>query len=189
MTVVVAALTEQGVVMAADRQIHAGWQKQYHEQPKLWVNGKYALGAAGCMRTAQVLKHHVTWPKYRPDEDTDWEAFLVKTLVPAMWQGVKDHGVVKNNNGIDQLNSSLLLAVGDRIAEISGNGCAVTETAGRAAIGSGYAEALGALGTTGPWTEDQVIDAVRRASQTAVGVGGPISIVNTRTLDIRTVDE
>ena len=188
MTVIVAALTaDQGVVMAADRLASNGWQKQYHLTPKLWVAEGFAIGAAGTMRVAQVLKHHVTWPKYRPDEDTDLEAFLVKNTVPAMRAGAKDHGVVKTKEGVEELDARLLLATGAHLAMISGDGCVVMESSNRMAIGSGYAEALGRLGDDGPWTEADVVDAVRRAIRQAVGCDGPISVVDTKTLIVRTV--
>lgn len=188
MTIIVAALTKtQGVVMAADRLVSSGWEKQYHRAPKLWTTDQFALGAAGSLRAAQVLKHYVTWPKYRPDEDTDLERWLVTSLIPAVRTGTSQHGVVKNDCGVETLETSFLWAVGDLIAEVSGSGSVVVSTAGRMAIGSGYAEALGRLGDSGPWTEDDVVDAARRAIQANRGCGGPISVVDTKTLTIREV--
>jgi ATP-dependent protease HslVU (ClpYQ) peptidase subunit len=189
MTVIVAALTkDQGIVMAADRLVSNGWQKQYHQAPKLWATEQFALGAAGSMRAAQVLKHHVTWPKYRPDEDGDLEKWLVKTLVPAIRAGTKDHGIIKSDSGVETLDTTLLWATGDLLAEVSGNGCVVVATSGRMAVGSGYAEALGRLGDTGPWKEADVVDAARRAIQTNRGCDGPISVVDTKTLTVKTVE-
>ncbi len=188
MTVIVAALTaEQGIVMAADRLVSAGWEKQYHQVPKLWVADKFVFGASGDKRTAQVIKHHVTWPKYRPDEDTDLEQWLVKSLIPAVRTGVKDQGVIKNDNGVETLGAGFLWATGDHLAEVAGNGCVVVATSGRMAIGSGYAEALGRLGDQGPWTEADVVDAARRAIQSNRDCDGPISVVDTKTLTVRTI--
>lgn len=190
MTVIVAALTkDQGVVMAADRLVTAGWEKQYHQAPKLWAAAdQYAVGAAGTMRCAQVLKHHMDWPKYRPDEDADLEAFLVKSVVPAIRAAVKDRGIVKTEHGVESWDIWLLVAVGDHLASISADGCVIQATSGRMAIGSGSAEALGRLGTTGPWTQADVVDAARRAIQTNTGCDGPISVVDTNTLTVRTVE-
>jgi ATP-dependent protease HslVU (ClpYQ) peptidase subunit len=189
MTVIAAAITpDDGVVMAADRLITTGWEKQYHSTPKLWTADTWAVGACGCLRTAQVVKHHVTWPKYRPDEDTDFEAFLVKTLVPAVRAGVDGHGVLKDDSGIKTIPTSFLVATGDHLAAIGENGAVLSESSGRMAIGSGYAEALGRLGSEGPWTEADVITAVRRAIRSARGCGGQITVTDTRTLEIRTVN-
>jgi ATP-dependent protease HslVU (ClpYQ) peptidase subunit len=188
MTVIVAAVTGEHVTLAADRKISAGWEVKYHEQPKLWVNGKWAIGAAGSLRAAQVLKHHVSWPIYRADEEPDLEAFLVRTLVPALRSGSSSHGIVHAQNGIERIEASLLVAHGTRIATISTDGSVIAEPAQRMAIGSGSAEALGALGNRGPWTEGDVIEAARRATITDAGCGGPISVVNTATLRVRQVD-
>lgn len=189
MTVIVAATTAEGVTMAADAQSTQGWRKKYHDQPKLWTRADFAIGAAGCSRTIQVVRHHVAWPKHRPDEDTDWEAWLVTKLVAAIRSGTKDHGVVSNESGIESINAETIVATGSQVAEVGGNGCVLTETCGRAAVGSGSTEALGRLGRAGPWTEADVIDAARRAIQTNMGCSGPISVVNTRDLVIRTVED
>jgi ATP-dependent protease HslVU (ClpYQ) peptidase subunit len=188
MTVVVAAVTGDHVTIAADRQISAGWLVERHAEPKLWAtdNG-WAMGAAGCLRTAQVLKHHVTWPKFRPDEDTDLEAFLVKQVVPAIRRGAAGHGVVETDSGIESISAELLIASHNKLAVISGNGCVTSEPCGRMAIGSGYAEALGFLGDGGTWEESDVIDAARRACISAYGVGGPINVVTTATYKVRKV--
>lgn len=190
MTVIVAAVTQtDGVVMAADRLITSGWEKRHHSVPKIWITDQFAIGSAGCLRAGQVVKHYAAWPKYRPDEDTDVERFLVKSVVPAIFDGAQGQGVVKEESGIRSLGTSLLLATGDHLAEVSGNGSVVVETSGRMAIGSGYAEALGYLGAVGPWTEDDVVEAVRRAIRTARGCAGPISVVDTRSMQIRTLDD
>lgn len=188
MTVIVAAVTEdRGVVMAADQEVSGGWQKSLLASPKLWVDGQSVIGAAGELRMAQVLKHHVTWPKFRPNEDTDVEAWLIRIMIPAIRNGVDGHGIVKNSSGVESLGGSLIYATGDHLAEIDSYCGVLTVTAGRLAIGSGYAEALGRLGDRGPWTEDDVVDAARRATQSARGCGGAISVVDTRNLTIRTV--
>lgn len=174
--------------MAADREVSSGWQKQYHEAPKLWTAEQYAFGASGCMRTAQIIKHFATWPKYRPDEDEDFEKFLVKSIVPAVRAAASGAGVMRSDSGVETLPTTLLLATGARLAEISGNGCVLVENSGRSAIGSGYAEALGRLGTVGPWTEADVVDAARRAIATARGCGGPIAVVNTNDMTIREIE-
>jgi hypothetical protein len=188
-TVIAAAITEtQGVVIAADSQWSNNGQRFFPPVSKLWTAENLAMGGSGCGRTGQVLKHHVSWPKYRPEEHADWERFLVKTVVPAIRAGTKDHGIVKTDSGVESLEIGLVLAAGDNLSIVYGNGLAISESAGRVAIGSGCAEALGALGDEGPWTEADVVDAVRRASATARGVGGAITVVDTTTLVVRQVE-
>jgi ATP-dependent protease HslVU (ClpYQ) peptidase subunit len=188
-TVIVAARTKgNGVVMAADSQTSAGWEKIQADRAKLWTAGQYLIGAAGNVRAAQVIRHHTTWPKWRPDEVDDVEAFLVKQIVPAIRTAVAGSGVVETRNGAETIPVSLLIAWEDHIADISGDYCALRPRTGRYAIGSGYAEALGHLGPDGPWTRSQVIEAARRSTVTAHGCDGPIVVGDTRSLSIVEVE-
>lgn len=185
MTVIVAARTKgNGVVMAADSQTTAGWEKIQADRAKLWVADQYLVGAAGCVRTAQVIRHFTTWPRWREGEDDDHESFLVKQVIPAIRRAVDGHGVLDTTKPVHRLEATLLVAWGDNIAEITGNGCALMPRSGRYAIGSGYAEALGALGDGGPWTRSQVVEAARRATITAHGCDGPIVVGDTKSLTI-----
>jgi hypothetical protein len=187
MTVIVAAVTGDCVTIAGDRMISAGWQVERHTEPKIWVDNGWAFGAAGYLRVAQVLKHHVTWPKYRPDEVTDFEQFLVKDVVPAVRTGTANRGIVESESGIESFGGVFILASHNQLASISGDLAVVSEPCGRMAIGSGYAEALGFLGDGGGWEEADVIYAARRAAISAGGVGGPFNVVNTATLRVRKV--
>jgi ATP-dependent protease HslVU (ClpYQ) peptidase subunit len=178
-TIIVAAKMKTGVVIAADTQTTAGWEKIQGERSKLWTSDGYAFGAAGCLRTNQVIQHWTTWPKFRADEDTDVEKFLVKSIVPAIRSAVEGAGVKATSNGVDSLSSELLIAWGANVAQVSGNGAVVVPRHGRCATGSGYAEALGFLGDKGPWTVEQVVEAARRATISAHGCDGPIDYVTT----------
>ncbi len=185
MTVIVAArLKKGGIGLAADSLTTAGWQKEYAARTKLWAATPYALGAAGCVRTSQVIRHWTSWPKWRADEDLDLEAFLVRSVVPAVRDAVKDTGVVRTDSGRERIESELVLAWGDNLAVISGNGAVVVPKVGRCAIGSGYAEALGHLGDQGPWSMSQIIEAARRATISNLGCDGPISYMNTNDLEV-----
>jgi ATP-dependent protease HslVU (ClpYQ) peptidase subunit len=185
MTVIVAAKAKGGgVILAADSQTTQGWLKEQNDRSKLWTADPYVFGAAGCVRTAQVVRHHTGWPKYRPDEDTDIEAFLVKSVVPAIRTAVKDTGVVRTTDGAEHIDTQIIMAWRDHFAIVSGNGAVTTDITGRCAIGSGYAEALGHLGEKGPWTVAQVCEAARRATLSAHGCAGPIDYVTTTDLTI-----
>jgi ATP-dependent protease HslVU (ClpYQ) peptidase subunit len=189
MTIIVAARGKKGVIVAADSQTTNGWEKMQLDRTKLWVSGTYVFGAAGCVRTAQVIKHCATWPKYRPDEDADLEAFAVKSLVPAIREAVQGTGTMQSKSGVESTDTELLIAWGNHLLTISGNGAVCVPKAGRLAIGSGYAEALGYLGNDGPWTVEQVCEAARRATISAHGCDGPISYVTTKGLRVTTAGE
>lgn len=186
MTVIVAATTGDGVVtMAADRQVSMGWEKGTHEQPKLWVSSDWIVGGAGSMRAIQVLKHHVAYPRYRPDEDTDWERFAVKTLVPAIRAAVKDQGITQTKEGVETIAGRGLFAIKGQMVNIGADCSAYSDVSGRYALGCGQLQALGFLGDSGPWKEADVVEAVVRAIQTSNGVAGPIDVVDTKTLTVR----
>lgn len=188
MTVVVAALTKShGVVMAADSQTTIGLEKAYHDQAKLWVTGDWVCGAAGSQRVQQVLQHCMDWPKFRPDEH-DWEKFLVTSLVPEIRQAAEAGGVMADYENIKMLwqYSAVLVATGDKLATIYADGSVFCNGAGRHAIGCGTSHAMGSLVGQGPWRRSDVIRAARSAVESTVGVGGPISVASTKTLQIGT---
>ena len=189
MTVIAAALTKAGVIMAADSQISAGWQKKNHASPKIWVAGnQYAMGSSGTLRMAQILRHHTKWPRYRDTEDgDDLERFAVTQLVPAIKSAAREQGALITNNGLETFDAQLLFTVDDRILTIGDDGAVVSDPCDRMAIGSGYAEALGSLGDRGPWTEADVTRAVYWATLTAQGCTPPITVINCRKLTRKTV--
>lgn len=191
MTAVAAAITDDGVVMAAESQLTRGFRKNFHATPKVWASEPYAFGACGCVRVMQVVRHYASWPKFRLDEDTDLERFAVKGIVPAIRTAARENGALQTDSGLEKVDVSLLAVVNvhHQIMQIHSNGAVIIEPNGRAAIGSGYAEALGWLGDKGPWTETDVIEAVRRATISDLGCSGPITVMNCRTLQIRTVPE
>lgn len=183
MTVIAAARTGANrVTIAADSEVTDGWQKGVISTPKLWVDGQWAFGAAGNLRVAQVLKYQVDWPAYDPE--IDFEGFLVCQVVPAIRSGVKGHGVVEKYKTGPWLPMSLVIATGGDLGIIAGDLCVSSDLTGRLATGSGYAEALGSLGTKGPWRQRDVIEAAKVARVSAVGVGGPISVVDTKSLEV-----
>ena len=184
MTTIVAARSDTGIIIAADSLITAGWTRKLSNPSKLWTAEPYAIGAAGCLRTLQVIHHWAEWPKYRPDEDIDLEAFAVKQLVPTIFKATEGAGVAVKDHEQVWLEAAIVIAWGDNLVEIDGDGSVVIPVAGRCAVGSGAPEAVGYLGDVGPWTVQQVVEAARRATMTDLGSAGPIDYVTTPSLDL-----
>ena len=155
------------------------WVKEQGTASKLWTADPYVIGAAGCVRTNQILKHFTSWPKYRADEVTDLEAFTVKEIVPALFAACADKAILRTTHGQNHMDNEMVLAWGDHLYSISGNGAVVADVTGRTAAGSGRAEAVGYLGDKGPWTIEQVCEAAQRATLTNLGCSGPIDYVTT----------
>ena len=187
MTVIVAARTKTGVALAGDSRSVRGWTHSTKAAGKLWVADRWACGGAGLVRAIQCLHHHATLPKYRPDEHPDFERFTVTEVVPALRAAVKDRGVVKSDAGSENHQADLLLATGTQLVTIASDGAVMIDRAQRQAIGSGTPEALGFLGDTGPWTVRDVVEAVRRATLSDLGVAGPIWAVDTVGLAVEEV--
>ena len=183
MTVIVAARTKKdGIVMAADSQVSwGGWLKQDGYADKLWADddGPYIFGGCGTIRDLQVVQHYVEWPKmWREDEGTLLK-FAVTQIIPAIKTGIYGHGIVKEKNSQEEIQSSFIMAWEDNIIEIDGDFSVSPAIKGRCAVGSGYAEAYGSLGDKEIWTKAEVIEAARRATLTAQGVGGDIYVIST----------
>ena len=187
MTVIVAAQTKAGVALACDSRIVHGWLATTKAAGKLWVADRWVAGGAGRVRAIQCLHHHATLPKYRPDEHADLERFAVTEVVPALRAAVKDRGVVKSESGVEDHEADLLLATGRHLFTVASDGAVVLDRSGRQAIGSGAVEALGFLGDSGPWALADVVEAVRRASLTNLGVGGPFWAADTVSLTVEEV--
>ncbi len=176
MSVIVAGATRKhGIVIAADSEIATtGAKKLWGSYPKLWSSpAGYIFGAAGGIRAAQAVRFHVPWPRL-PHECEDAYEFAVSELVPAIREGVQGHGIIRIENNTESLGADLIVAWGDNFVLIGDDFSVILPSNGRAAIGAGASEAYGALGDVSPITVEAVIEAARRATLTAQGVGGEI---------------
>lgn len=189
MTVVVAALTTDGVTIAADSQISDEWSKLNGYNGKIWADQDlgYAFGSCGDVRTSQVARFAVDWPRYRRDEH-DLFKFAVLDVVSSLKAGLESHGVLKEKNGFQTMESEFIVAIEDEFFVIGAGFEVYLPTNGRVAIGSGFAEAYGCLGDIGIWDEEEVIEAARRSTITAQGVGGDIYYTNTKDLIVEKVE-
>jgi hypothetical protein len=190
MSVVVATLgTEGGVNLVADSQVSDPYSKLNGYPDKIWVERDlgYIIGSCGSIRTAQVVRFATDWPRYREDEH-DLPKFAVLEVVPAIKTALEHHGLLKEKNGVETMDSDFIIAWGENFFSIEEDFSVLMPIKGRIAIGSGYAEAYGALGDEGYWSLDETIEAVRRSTLTAHGVGGDIYFVTTNELITESVE-
>ena len=120
MTVVLAALTEDGVVIASDSQIsEGGWSKLNGYPDKIWTERElgYAFGSAGSIRVAQVVRFAGEWPKYREDEH-DLPKFAVLEFVPVLKATLEQHGLLREKNGIHTMDAEFIVAWRDNFFAI-----------------------------------------------------------------------
>ncbi len=197
MTVIVAARTthrvgrkradiRDAITIASDTQLTDGWEKTTGAYPKIWAEEKRLIfGAAGLVAAWQAVQYHVTWPHYA--ETQDWEEWLVREINPLVTGSLSNAELLHRRRGVIDTNLCLIVATGDKLASIDCVGGVVVPRKHCAAIGSGYAEALGSLGK-GPWTSDDVIRAAFAATETNLGCGAPIYFATTIDYEIQEAD-
>lgn len=189
MTVVAAAITKgDGVVLVADSQISTDYGKADEGFCKLWVSEShgYVFGGAGNLRALQVIKHWTNWPYYGP-QFVDVEEFVVKEVVPQIRVGLNEHGALSVNKRTESFEGSLIMAWDENLVVIDEDFSVSIPTSGRTAIGSGMSEALGSLGSKGPWIKSEVVESARRSIVSALGVGGPLWVSSTKSLKVEKI--
>jgi len=184
MTVVVAAVTKRdGVVMACDSEISYGWNKDNDGWNKIWVDDRnnFLIGGCGSIRAMQIFKYWVQLPQNNGD---DPEKFGVEQVTPIVRHELGEHGALYQNKKSEYFEGGFMVSWGNELMSVDSDFGIFVPSSGRHAIGSGQAEALGHLGNTGPWSKADVIEAARKATLTAVGVGGPLWVGTTKSMEI-----
>lgn len=179
MTVIAGAITDDGVVIAADSQVTTGNFKSAGVK-KVWATDQFILGWAGIARASQVVQYETDWPVMTQAHQKDPERFAVVSLVPAIEEVLK-----KRNYELKDLDL-LVGTPGNHLLRIE---YGFVEVADQMTIGSGRTEALGALGMVGPWSEKDVIESVRRACASNTGCSLPMTVGNARDLRVYTVED
>ena len=187
MTVLAAAITKmEGVVIAADSQITWDSLKSDEGPGKLWVDKdrKFIFGGCGSIRAMQVIQHWTEWPEFRNFHRYNVERFVIRDIIPAMREALNEHGALESSKKVETFGAGIIMAWENVIVVIDEDFSIILPISGRWAMGSGAGEAFGRLGDEGPWTKGDVIKAARNASKTAVGVGGDIWYVTSKSMEI-----
>jgi hypothetical protein len=186
MTVLAAAITKlDGIVIAADSQFTWDYSKSDEGPTKLWVekDRKYIFGGCGSVRAMQVVQYWTEWPEFRDFHEID--RFAVREIVPAIREALNEHGALESSRKVETFGAGVIMAWNNNLVVIDENFTIAIPVSGRWAMGSGASEAFGSLGDEGPWTKADVIKAARAAKKTALGVGGDIYYVTTKSMEIR----
>lgn len=188
MTVLAAAITRlDGVVIAADSQISWDSGKSDEGPGKLWVekDRRYIFGGCGSIRAMQVIQHWTYWPEFRDYHRNDVEKFVVKEIIPALRECLNENGALESSRKIESSGAALIMAWENNLVAIDEDFSITIPVSGRWAMGSGGSEAFGSLGEEGPWTKNDVIRAAKMATKTAMGVGGDVYYVTSKSLEIK----
>ena len=188
MTVLAAAITRlDGVVISADSQISWDYNKSDEGPGKLWVEKdcKYVFGGCGSIRAMQVIQHWTDWPEFRDYHRDDIEKFVIKEIIPALREALDSHGALESSRKVESFGAGIIMAWEDNLVAIDEDFSITIPVSGRWAMGSGGGEAFGSLGDEGPWTKNDVIKAAKNATKTAMGVGGDIYYVTSKSLEVK----
>jgi 20S proteasome alpha/beta subunit len=147
-TCIVGIVEPEGVLLAAD-SLENSYGADVTTTPKVFVadladGGKIGIGLAGLPRVLQVLEFGVDWSALSRDEP-DPIRWLVQTAIPAMREVLDTHGVPGDEGKPGTVDANLLIALGGRVFVVEAHWQIFERPRSYACIGSGSAEANGAL--------------------------------------------
>ena len=196
MSVVVAIKENKKVYIGADSQVTRGGTRRTLRNPnnyKVWkIKGveNCLMAHVGNLREANVVrlmdglvseyniyKNHI-----------DFE-FIVKKIVPEIFDELKNYGFLKDNKYIESIDSRFLFAYKDQLYLINSDGC-VLEIDDFVAIGSGEGEAIGSLLSTDNQDPTQrIIKAIKSSAVADIYVDYPIILTNTEETNFDIITE
>ncbi len=142
MTCVIGMVDSGRVYMAADSATATGWEVLPMAGKKLFRLGDMLIGVAGNHSVGQLVRYVKL--SQRPDAVSD-EDYLLNTVLVDIRRCLREHGVTKVEDNVEELPSEMLIAYHSRLYKV-GIDCALVELAsGIQAIGSGREYALGTM--------------------------------------------
>ena len=190
---VVVAIKENGkIMMGADSQCTKGGTRRSLSNPnnyKIWKvldSENCLLGHVGLVREANVIRvARDLVPEMAQLKDKVDFSFVVKRLVPTMFEELEEYRVIKKGDNPPEFDSSFLFAYKDKLFYISGNGT-VIEIDDYCAIGSGECEAIGSLlSTEGEPCEERIKKAIKASAANDIYVDYPIVITDTESTEFK----
>ena len=190
---VVVAIKENGkIMMGADSQCTKGGTRRSLSNPnnyKIWKvldSENCLLGHVGLVREANVIRvARDLVPEMAQIKDKVDFSFVVKRLVPTMFEELEEYRVIKKADNPPEFDSSFLFAYKDKLFYISGNGT-VIEIDDYCAIGSGECEAIGSLlSTEGEPPEERIKKAIKASAANDIYVDYPIVITDTESTEFK----
>ena len=190
MSVVVAIKKDGKVIIGADSQSTRGSSKRTLTNPnnyKIWrvLDAENCLMAhVGLAREANILRvTRELIPELIQIKDGVGFSFVVKKLVPSLFDVLEEYRALKKEDGVPRFDSSFLFAYKDRLFYISGNGT-VIEIDDYCAIGSGESEAIGSLTSTeGEPCVERIKKAINAAAVNDVHVDYPVIVTDTESME------
>ena len=190
---VVVAIKENGkITIGADSQCTRGGTRRTLSNPnnyKVWkvLDAENCLIAhVGLVREANIIRvARDLVPEMAQLKDKVDFSFVVKRLVPRMFEELEAYRAIKKGDTPPEFESSFLFAYKDKLFYISGN-ATVIEIDDYVAIGSGECEAIGSLlSTEGEACEDRIKKAIKASAASDIYVDYPIVIADTEKTEFK----
>ena len=190
---VVVAIKENGrITIGADSQCTRGGTRRTLSNPnnyKVWrVLGteNCLMAHVGVVREANVIRvAYDLVPEMTQIKDGVDFSFVVKRLVPRMFDELEDYRAMKKGEDAPKFESSFLFAYKDKLYYISRN-ATVIEIDDYVAIGSGECEAIGSLlSTEGEPCEERIKKAIKASAASDIYVDYPIITADTEKCEFK----
>lgn len=143
---------------------------------KVFRNGPFIMGFTASFRMGQLLRYSLVVPDHDPRVEV--EKYMATSFINAVRQCLKDGGYAEKNNEVES-GGTFLVGYKGRLFEIEDDYQVGESLNGFAAVGCGFAYALGSLHSTdGMKPEDRIRKALVTAEHFNAGVRGPFVILN-----------
>jgi len=196
MSVVVAIKENNKIYIGADSQVtRGGTRKTLNNKNnyKVWKVKNVdncLMASVGDLRDATVVRlMNNLVSDYEVFKGYVGFEFVVKSVVPDIFNELKKYGYMKDQQYIEPINSEFIFAFQNQLFLISGDG-SVIEIDDCVSIGSGKCEAIGSLlSTEGQTPEERIIKAIKASAANDIYVDYPIILSNTGNTKFAVVTE
>lgn len=176
MTCIAAVVGRRRVVMGGDSIAIAGHEVTLTTAPKVARVGPYLIGVAGNIRLGAVVHH-----AFKPPKPKDGVHFMATSFTDALRQSLDRAGVSRRQDGAEEHDSALLVAVKGRLYRLDADYQVLEQAEGYAVVGSGSPYALGSLHSTrGQKAKKRVRLALEAAAAHCASVRGPFVVRRSR---------
>jgi len=179
----IAAIEHDGRVwIGGDSLVSTSWGfSVIRAEPKVFKSGKELLiGTCDSARVPQILRYHLRPPAPSRGKH-DPQTYIVAKLIPEIRKLLRQHGVNKVENRVEEMESQFLLGFRGRLFYVDEDYQVGSPSIGFHAIGAGAEVACGALYSTRKmrFTPRQRILAALTAAQHYVSsVRGPFTVLS-----------
>ena len=178
MTCIIGLVSGGKVYMGGDSAGASGWLVRPLRNPKVFKVGPFIIGGAGSIRMSNVLQYHL---EVQPQDGESDHEYMVCQFAEAVRAALKEHGVTKIENNVEEVEAGSIFLVGYRgHLYWADSDFQITEhTDGYDACGCGGEFALGAMMVLeGLSPKKRIRQALKIAAHFSGGVLPPFHIVS-----------